>query len=950
MKILFNLILLLFLFPNAEAQILKRLKDKVVNKGKQEVSDAKYTAKQKAKETLRNELNDFTADFDSTDLDYAILLSDNSGLFGTRGRGEFGAKFIRLTGIARSLYKDLDLTNEENARLNLQMGQSGYAMGKYVFAEKRFRTAQRYFEQSGMTGDLGYLKTISGQGLLFASMGRFKQAEIFTRKALDMRLNGFGEKDMGVAASYNNCAVLNYNLGRYNESEKEFASATKVIEINGQKTSSAYAILLNNEAILYQSLGRYEAAEKNLKAAIAVLEQNEVSKARNHLKFYSNLALLYQQMGKYAQAREIYTRLEEKLEKGKPEFANMLNNVAILLLVMEKYEKIEELLNRSAEIYRSTLGENSPAYAKVRSDLGNYYRYTKKYAEAEPILQQVLQIRENSLGPDHPLFVQSQEDLAILYWKKGEIAKTIPLYREVMEKSLEFINRYFPPMSESEKTKYWDILAPRFQRFYNFAIEASGSDESVMADLFTYRLATKGLLLNSARKVNESILASNNERLIQDYLNWIDNKEQLASLYAYSKQELGEQDINIDSLESAANAMEKRLSEQSRDFAQYYYTSRISYEQVQQKLKDDEALVEMICIRRYEETFSDSTIYLSLIVTREKNKPEYVLLKNGFELENTLFKNWRKSVIARVNDERTYNYYWKDVDAKLKGKSKVYFSPDGIYNQMNLYSFKKPGGDYLIHNFQVSLISNPKYLLYANNTVNKIMFKKATLVGFPVYGAKTIPELPATKKEIEEIDTLLQSSGYEVSTFLQKDASENNLKSAKEPSVLHIATHGYFLKDVQRAVWPVGVHADYAQDNVLLRSGLILAGALEADKDNLALSNISNGVVTSYEAMNLDLQGTDLVVLSACETGLGEVKAGEGVYGLQRAFLVAGARTLIMSLWKVNDAATQELMNNFYIGWTKTGGMQQAFREAQLQLMKKYKDPFFWAAFVMMED
>ncbi len=130
----------------------------------------------------------------------------------------------------------------------------------------------------------------------------------------------------------------------------------------------------------------------------------------------------------------------------------------------------------------------------------------------------------------------------------------------------------------------------------------------------------------------------------------------------------------------------------------------------------------------------------------------------------------------------------------------------------------------------------------------------------------------------------------------------------------------------------------------------MLSGAAEADKESASLENKSNGVITSYEAMNLDLQGTHLVVLSACETGLGEVRAGEGVYGLQRAFLVAGAEALVMSLWKVDDAATQQLMNNFYTNWTKTGDKQKAFKQAQLQLMTKYKEPCYWGAFVMMED
>src|SRR6185369_4769273 len=154
---------------------------------------------------------------------------------------------------------------------------------------------------------------------------------------------------------------------------------------------------------------------------------------------------------------------------------------------------------------------NSPAYAKVISDLGNFYRYKTRYTEAEPWLEKALQIREESMGKDHPLFVQSEEDLAILQWKMKSFDKAYPLYHDVMEKSLDFINRYFPPMSEAEKTKYLDILTPRFQRFYNFAMEAAASNENIITDLFEYRMATKGLLLNSIRKITNTILASGNE-------------------------------------------------------------------------------------------------------------------------------------------------------------------------------------------------------------------------------------------------------------------------------------------------------------------------------------------------------------------------------------------------------------------------------------------------------
>ena len=216
-----------------------------------------------------------------------------------------------------------------------------------------------------------------------------------------------------------------------------------------------------------------------------------------------------------------------------------------------------------------------------------------------------------------------------------------------------------------------------------------------------------------------------------------------------------------------------------------------------------------------------------------------------------------------------------------------------------------------MNQYDFILLGNPRDLVKNNSKGNKTAVKNATLIGFPDYGAGVLVQLPGTKVEVDGINKVLKSSGYKVAELTQREATETNLKSAKQVSILHIATHGYFLKDVEKTSWPIGVHTDNAKDNVLLRSGLMLTGASEGGKQTTGLDSSNNGIMTSYEAMNLDLKGTNLVVLSACETGLGEIKAGEGVYGLQRAFLVAGAEAVVMSLWKV-DAETAEFMQTFY--------------------------------------
>lgn len=946
------LLCIFFLFMSAElpAQILKNIKNKVVNKTKENTIDK---AKYEARNAFRNQVKDIRDGFDSTDFDYAILVSDNSGLFNLKDRREFGSKFLNLKSIGTSFYRrDFDVSDEDNARLNLHMGESAFAMGRYVYAEKRFLTAAEYFEKAYMLRDPGYMKTISNTGLLYATMGRYSQSEIFTAKALDMRQSALGDKDMGVAASLNNYGVLHYNLGQYNESEMDFIRALSVIEANNLKASLNYAIVLNNQAMLFQALGRYESAEKLMNQVMTIGEKlGSNNKSGNKFRFFSNLALLYQQMGKYSEAENIYVKMQERIsDKSTPEFANVLNNAAILFMLMNKEDRVEEMLQKSAEIYKKNFGENSPAYAKVISDLGNYYRYKGRFAESGSLLKNALSIREESLGTGHPMFVQSQEDLAIFYWKNKEIEKAYPLYHEVMEKSLDFINNYFPPMSDAEKTKYWDLLSPRFQRFYNFALEAAPVNKQLLIDLFEYRVATKGLLLSSARKISLGILNSGNTQLINDYLEWIDAKEQLARFYVFSKEDLQEQGLNLDSMQNAVNAMEKKLSQNSKDFSNFYFTSKTTYAEVQGKLKADEVLVELIRLRNFDQIFTDSSRYVALVVTKGSTVPKVVTMPDGPGMETKYFKTYRRSMLNKVKDEKSYDHYWAALEPELKGKKTIYVSLDGVYNQISLNTLKKSGGDYLINQYDIILVSNAKDILGRGGKENATV-KKATLIGDPDYGSdKSIPPLPATKTEVDGINKVLKSSGYKVAEYTQKDATENNLKLSKDLSVLHIATHGFFFPDIEKASWPIGVSADNAKDNVLLRSGLMLTGVVESDKMNPTMDIVSNGVITSYEAMNLDLKGTKLVVLSACETGLGEVKAGEGVYGLQRAFLAAGADALIMSLWKVDDAATQQLMNNFYANWTKNGDKQKAFKQAQLQLMTKYKEPYYWGAFVMMED
>ncbi|MCI0750694.1 MAG: CHAT domain-containing protein, partial [Flammeovirgaceae bacterium] len=712
-------------------------------------------------------------------------------------------------------------------------------------------------------------------------------------------------------------------------------------------------IVLNNTAILYQVIGRYQQAEEYLKKAIAIAEPLQKEKSREHRMLQTNLALLYQQSGRLTEAETYFTTIKKIFENrgqtGLPEYGDVLTQLAVLYIQMKKTDQVETLLKKAQGVYKNKFTEEHPSFARVINIQGNFYRMTGRFNEAETLIDKARQIRETTLGSNHPDYVQSSEDLALVYWKKGLDDKALMLYREVMDKTIDFINHYFPPMSEAEKTNFWDVTSPRFQRFFNFALSAHERGALTLQDFYEYHIATKALLLNSTSKIKQTILKSKDSKLIADYLSWLDQKETLARYYGYSKEELKEQKIDLGALERSANDMEKSLSVRSSDFSSGYSTQKIKFKQVRDLLTDQEAIIEIIRVRNFDQDFTKDVRYAALIVKKGIEAPRLILLSNGLEIETRYATFYRNAIQKKIEDEYSYDQYWSRIEPELTGKKIIYISPDGAYNQINLNSLKKVGADFVLNRYDIVTLGNSKDLIALKSKKVSAARKTASLLGFPDYGSSQISSLPGTKVELDGVSKILKASGYTVNQFVQKEASEKNLKNVKAPSLIHIATHGYFQADVE-STSAFGVNLETAGNNPLLRSGLILANAGNALSDSQSpdLYSNDNGILTAYEAMNLDLQGTGLVILSACETGLGEIKSGEGVYGLQRAFQVAGAEALIMSLWKVDDAATQQLMTNFYTNWIKLGNRQKAFKQAQLQLMAKYKDPYYWGAFVMM--
>ncbi len=939
MRLAITLLILCLSFNFSQAQFGKLLKEKAKSLASEENL-------KKLKEATSDKLSEARAELDSTNFNFAISVNDNSDVLDTESGKDKALKFIT------NVESQADATDDEKARGMLDAGELAYAKGYYKRAEELLTSAKNLYE-TNKSDNVNYYKTISNLGLLYSTMGRYVKAEEFTLQALDKRKEKLGERSLGYGSSLNNLAVLQKETGKYNEAEKNAQEAVNVLKIATGENSMPSAIALNNEAMVFEAVGRYEQALDLLNKAIAISSELQSEKSGNHQKFLTNRAMIYQSMGKYEEAETEFNDLiklkERRFGKSSPDYAHMLNNLASLYMQMGKYDKVEDLLIKARDIYEKKFTKEHRLYASSISDLGNFYRFSNRLEEAKPLLEEAKEINEKVLGEDHPNFVQSKEDLAILYWKMRDLAEAKALYQSALEQTLTFINNYFPPMSESEKTKYWETLRPRFERYYSFVFNSESVDPELLGEAYDYYIATKGLLLSSTNKIKQKILGSNDQQLVSEYRVWLDQKETLAKYYAYSKDELLEQKINRDSLEQATNQTEKSLSQRSDLFTTSYKLKQSSYKDILPKLLSTQAVVEIIRYRTFDQSFSDEINYACLVLTKGVSTPKLALLKNGEQLEGRYFKYYNNAIHQKIKDEYSYEQYWANIAPYLEGKKEVYLSSDGIYNQINVNTLDNKGR-FVIDDYEIINVGNSKFIGQKNATAT---LKTAYLVGNPTFGGTGIDALPGTKNELATVSKMMSAYGYKVSQFTTSQATEENLKKVNNPAILHIATHGYFLEDVQGSSNRVfGVNVESAKNNPLLRSGLLLANAGVAldQQHSASLNSSDNGILTAYEAINLSLDKTQLVVLSACETAVGDVKAGEGVYGLQRAFMGAGAQSLLMSLWKVSDEATQELMTKFYSNWLKMGDRQKAFRLAELSLKAKYPQPYYWGAFVMLDN
>ncbi len=852
-------------------------------------------------------------------------------------------------------------------------------LGRYDEAEKLLRQYQRRTNSDEATEKLASL---------YARFGEFVKTEELLQEVVSRKTSLYGESSRALIRPIHELGKLTLLTGDFNSAQEYLTRAAEITEDKRGKNSLRYADIQVSLGQLHASIGDYGKAEKKIRSALEIYTQKLGDKHIRRANALTKLALIELYTEEDGNAEEVGNLLMQAkdivsnaLGQQHPLYAEALRNLGRSELREDNLDKAIQMLSYANTIWAEAFGAQNQNSGETLMLLGSAYSKKKDFKEAKKNYEEAEKILGGLFDQNHPSYVKALAKTAQMYYVSNDYKKANDLMEQATGIYFGFIRDYFPALSEGEKAKFWQFIRGDFEFFNSLAVSRADKRPDFLGKMYDYSLATKGILLSSSAGMKQKILYSKNTELKNTYRSWITAKERLKNLLTLDAGAQAEQQGYINETRRQVESLEKELSKSGgQDLFERFY----SWEELRKSLNKDEAAVEIIRYRSYQEGFSEEIHYAALILSPKTRKaPRLVVFKNGNELEGSFYKNHRNSLRYELEDYESYERFWKPIADVLKEEgvfSRVYICPDGVYNQLNLSSLQIDEKNYLLDKQEIVTVTNGREIIQLKEAdrkeQKKVVWDKNTrilLLGNPTFYSKEksseevmaasrdngkdyIVPLPGTAKEIEQISTLFDVQGITARTLTEKKAQEKELTSyvfGKSPQIIHIATHGFFgeLSESQRAALQESgvLEQGYGTVSPLLRSGLLLQGSGDLLLENKAAIVTGNGILTAYEVMNLNFNDTELAVLSACETGRGEVQDGEGVVGLQRAFLVAGAEALIISLFKVSDEVTQELMVTFYDNWiTQKMPKREAFLAAQRKIRRQYPEPIYWGAFMFL--
>jgi CHAT domain-containing protein/tetratricopeptide (TPR) repeat protein len=839
---------------------------------------------------------------------------------------------------------------------------------------------------------LGIVEHVLGKEDLLYAMWLHLNADYYEieqdyAKAVVLREQGLAiaEKVLGMEhlVPLNMGRLLAHNYFSTNEVSKAEPLAARTLDLVTKTLGPEHPLVARCLYTLGTVTNDLKKAEPALKRALEIAEKTQGPDDRLVATVLNQLSIYYITEKKYEEAEKLLHRAfainEKKLGPTNIGIVANLLNLGLIARQKKDYEQAEQKYKKAIALVEESFNAENPRLAMILNNLANIYRARGEYDRSLEAHHRVLRITERTRGPYHPFTLLSLGNIAKTYAAKGDMEKAIQFQSKVDQVIERNIDLNLAIGSERQKLSYLNGIADRVDR--TISLHANLAPESLAASELAAQiiLQRKGRVLDA---MSESFAllrrraTSEEQALLKQYN---DVTARLASLVLDGPERMSfaEHQKTVADLETKKEELEAEISRRSAEFRAQSQPVLLSA--VQAAIPENAALIEFFVYRPFDPKAENNNEAYS--------SPRYIayVLRHGKEVLwrelgdaatiDLVIDAFRKALrdpkqkeikqAARVADEKIF----QPIRPLLSDATHLLISPDGPLNLIPFESLVDEQNRYLIERFSFSYLTSGRDLLRLQIARNSKT--AAVVIADPMFGepesmqtANTgeTPELSkresvTTGAELSDVyfaplagtaaeAKAIQSLFPEASVLTGRDATESSLKRIFSPSILHIATHGFFLTGVSSqdsiTKGTRAINTTSKIENPLLRSGLALAGA------NLQEKGKEDGILTALEASGLNLWGTKLVTLSACDTGVGEVQYGQGVYGLRRAFVLAGTETLVMSLWPVSDYITRDLMANYYRGLKAGLGRGEALRQMQLGMLKRKgrQHPFFWAGFI----
>lgn len=724
----------------------------------------------------------------------------------------------------------------------------------------------------------------------------------------------------------------------------------------------------------------YNITRQGQKGLAVLKDAEKIIPPSHHLyaSVVNNLALHYRNVNQKENALDYFAKAARSVKhhfgEADYKYGSLMINMSGLYGRQPDadYERALAYSIKGAEVLKKTLGTDHYFYSNAIVNIGSYHLALHHYSQSIEFLKKAKEIETKNQRTDQTLSIYSV--LAKSYEQTGELTLAVQSFQVIYEYLLNIANDRLERMSERQQKNYIKSLRNFASVFYSFSLRHP--TQKGMKNLsYNVHLILKGISLDNRKRLIATVRNSEQPLVRQKFSTWNQLKEQIAKTYSLPP---AQRSLNIDSLNNELDEIEGALSRMSFEFKKA--KEQLNFQDIKKAIHEKEAFIDLVRFEYQRPAYyssSDSIISVAFITTPHLQNVAIVPFPSDDALGNL---NTTKKLYAKQG--KLQQYVWSAIQPYLKDVAHIYYSPDGLFHRINFGAIPIDANETIGDRFNISQLSNPGQLVtpletnfehstvliyggidYGNNDNTTTDHTTATnptnrnnfTQKLREYRSNIWNKLEWTKKEATEVQHLLKGTGQTIWLKTDKEATEESFKSIGQPNderpspnIIHIATHGYFFPE-PKANAQTGFQAS---DHPLIRSGLILANANQAWQGGKIPAGKEDGILTAYEIAQLDLKNTELVVLSACETGLGDIESSEGVYGLQRAFKLAGVKYILMSLWAVNDERTYEFMTAFYQKMTNGKTIPEAYRLTQNEMRKKYALPFNprnWAEFVLVQ-